>query len=153
MREMLGVACLPQQGQELGQRMLLAFARIFSRGYEGCLLMGSDIPMVSGGDIETAWRALHDNDVVLGASDDGGYWLVGSKKLFPPLFKRQTYGHGEVLARTLEVCAANGLSVGLASAKRDIDTWEDLQYFSSIVKQDKSPHLFRFTQKLFGKES
>lgn len=141
---------LPQQGNDLGRRMHLAFTRIFRQGYDRCLLLGSDIPFVSGEDLAAAWQALNQHDAVLGPSRDGGYWLVGLKKPFPPLFLQQQYGHGNVLAQALALCAAHGISAGTTTSKRDLDTWEDLCYFRRIAERESSPRLFAFMQKRFA---
>lgn len=139
---------LPQRGAGLGGRMCQAFARVFREKYDRCLLIGSDIPLISGGDLAAAWRALDGHDTVLGPGEDGGYWLVGLKGPFPQLFSPRSYGHGEVLAQARAVCAARGASVGLAATKRDLDTWEDLCYFRQAAGPENAPRLFAFLQSI-----
>nr|AGS53102.1 hypothetical protein [uncultured bacterium contig00036] len=139
-----------QQGDDLGQRMHEAFTWAFKQGYERCLLLGSDIPLISGADISAAQELLNHYDVVLGPSEDGGYWLVGLKQAFPPLFQRQSYSHSQVLAQAQAACAVHGASVGMAASRRDIDTWEDLCYFRQVATRESSPRLFTFIQDLFG---
>jgi len=47
-----------------------------------CVIIGSDIPDISRGHINAAFNTLVKNDVVLGPSEDGGYWLIGSGTSF-----------------------------------------------------------------------
>ena len=47
-----------------------------------CVIIGSDIPDISREHINTAFKILVDSDVVLGPSEDGGYWLIGSGSSF-----------------------------------------------------------------------
>ena len=149
LKELLGSAIyLPQQGDDLGQRMNLAFRQVFQQGYDGGVLIGSDIPFVSNEDIKLVWQVLGDHDAVFGPSEDGGYWLVGLRNLFPPLFWRQNYGHDKVLAQAQAVCSAYRLSVGLAEAKRDIDIWEDLLYYRQNIEVKKSSHFCEFIKEL-----
>ena len=138
-------SCLPQQGDNLGQRMHQAFVHIFQQSYKGCICIGSDIPLISNEDIKEAWQVLSRNDAIFGPSEDGGYWLVGLKEPFWPLFQ-QNYSHQDVLAEAQRTCMLHRLSVGLTATKRDIDIWADLQYFKQTVKQEQALHLHRFMQ-------
>lgn len=139
---------LPQWGSDLGKRMHRAFRQVFGQGYDSCLLLGSDIPFVGKEDIAQAWQILDTHDAVFGPSEDGGYWLVGLKKLFAPLFERRNYGHGAVLAQALAVCADHGLSAGMASAKRDLDVWEDLLHFRQVTTSENAPNLYGFLRRV-----
>ena len=44
------------------------------------VLIGSDIPGLKAPQIERAFRALHNHDLVFGPSTDGGFWLVGARR-------------------------------------------------------------------------
>ena len=46
----------PQEGETLGQRMYRAIEKVLERGYESCLLMGTDVPEVQWGDIRLAYE-------------------------------------------------------------------------------------------------
>lgn len=117
---------LPQLGEGLGERMYRALETVLTRGYQNCLLLGSDLPFLRPQDVEEAGRILERNDVVLCPSPDGGYWLVGMHRPFQPLFQGQNYGTGSVLADAIENCVTYGLRVGLGPILRDLDTPEDL---------------------------
>ena len=128
----------PQSGADLGVRMYNALADTLALGYRGCLLLGSDLPFLRAEDVAEAGRILGRSDVVLCPSPDGGYWLVGMRTPFRPLFQGQRYGTGSVLDDAMACCAAHSLRVGLGPARRDLDTPEDLVWFMKDLKAHAS---------------
>lgn len=69
---------VPQGGGDLGQRM----ARALAAPPPGpVVLVGSDIPDIGAPHIAAAFRELGRHDAVFGPAGDGGYWLVGVKRL------------------------------------------------------------------------
>ena len=71
---------IPQTGDDLGERMKLAFLRCFSEGARSVVLIGSDIPDLPARIVDEAFRALDENDAVIGPAADGGYYLIGFKR-------------------------------------------------------------------------
>jgi rSAM/selenodomain-associated transferase 1 len=138
----------PQRGEDLGERMHDAFVQIFLQGYDGCLLMGSDIPFITAADISAAWQALQEHDVVLGPSSDGGYWLAGIKAPFAALFYNQVYGTNTVIDQARVMCSAASKSLGYAPQKRDVDVIEDLIFFQKTIRRSQSPHFFTYLEQL-----
>ena len=67
-----GLRRLPQGGGDLGDRQGRAFTR---RGPS--VVIGSDAPDVTRGDLAAAFAALKRRDAVIGPAEDGGYWLIG----------------------------------------------------------------------------
>jgi uncharacterized protein len=62
---------------DLGQRM----GRIMQDWPRGpVIIIGTDIPDVTAGDIAAAFCKLGGNDAVFGPAHDGGYWLVGLRR-------------------------------------------------------------------------
>lgn len=127
-----------QEGETLGQRMYHAIEKVLERGYESCLLMGTDVPEVQWGDIRLAYEVLERKDVVLGPTADGGYYLVGMKTARKEVFEKQTYGHGSVLYHTVSGLKSKGLSAGLGKERHDIDTREDIESFRDRMRSYKS---------------
>lgn len=126
-----GLARIPQRGSGLGQRMEVAISKTLAMGYEGVLLLGSDLPFLSHSDVAKSSALLEKHDVVLAPSEDGGYWLVGLKQAFPPLFTHQQYGTGWVLEDARGICKAHQKTLALGPLRRDLDTPEDLYYFAT----------------------
>lgn len=116
----------PQEGESLGERMENGIRRVLKRGYHACVLIGTDIPEIRDGDFRQAFAVLEKCDVVFGPTADGGYYLVGMKALHREVFDGQSYGHGSVLANTVQALAAAQLSVGHIRMLHDLDTKEDL---------------------------
>lgn len=117
---------LPQRGGGLGERMYNGISEVLSAGYDGCVLIGTDIPELTAEHIGSGFDALSHADVALGATEDGGYYLIGMKKPERALFEGQKYGTGSVYQNTAAVAAAAGLSLAPAPMCRDVDTPEDL---------------------------
>ena len=114
------------QGQgDLGQRM----HRIFSNAWRGPVcIIGADIPDISKHHICKAFKVLRGNDWVFGPASDGGYWLIGTRRmsLHPPnLFKNVRWSSKDTLFDTLKTLP--NARIGLIDALRDVDTLSDLQ--------------------------
>lgn len=129
----------PQEGDGLGERMDRAIRRALGMGYEGALLLGSDLPFLDGADVARAGELLDGCDIVLCPSADGGYWLVGMDAPFSPLFSGQRYGGASVLEDALAVCRAHGRSAALGPVRRDLDTPEDLEWFLGELSAGRLP--------------
>ncbi len=118
-----------QSGENLGARMSNAMSDIFSSGYSRSILIGSDIPALKAGNLAKAFRLLDDADVVLGPSDDGGYWLIGMRGFFPEAFGVKSWGNSDVLTATTEALRCSGIAFSFADTLNDIDTPEDVRDF------------------------
>lgn len=126
-----------QTDDGLGERMYVAIEEVLKKGYESCVLIGTDVPEVRDGDILQAFEILETRDVVFAPVKDGGYYLVGMKKARREVFEQKTYGHGEVLRETLRGLEDRGISVELADEKHDIDTREDLAAFRNRMRENR----------------
>ncbi|MBT8321287.1 MAG: TIGR04282 family arsenosugar biosynthesis glycosyltransferase [Eudoraea sp.] len=114
-----------QQGRDLGERMLNAFEWGFDQGYQKILLIGSDLYDLSSEDLEQAFEALDSNDHVVGPASDGGYYLLGMKKLKKELFQDKTWGKASVLEDTLDDLRDE--TVHLLEVRNDVDLYEDIK--------------------------
>lgn len=114
-----------QEGLDLGQRMENAFQKLFTLGYKNAVIIGSDLFDLKSNHIESAFQQLVENDVVIGPAEDGGYYLLGLKKVFPSIFKDKEWGTSSVLEQTLKDIV--NCKVSLLETLNDIDTFEDLQ--------------------------
>ena len=125
----------PQGEGDLGARMQRAFADAFASGATRVVLIGSDCPHVTTGDIAAAAAALAKHDVVLGPAEDGGYWLVALRAAAPGLFEHMEWSTGGVLAQTLARAQSLGLRVHLLRMLPDVDTVEDWQRYLAQGQQ------------------
>ncbi len=122
-----GVSMHVQQGDGLGARMLRAFVESFAAGHDVVVIVGSDHPTLPTEFVAEAFRALEERySVVLGPSDDGGYYLVGSNEVFPGLFEGLEYSHGGVLTEAIDRTIGAGANLALLPPWYDVDTPEGL---------------------------
>ncbi len=123
-----GVRHLRQEGGDLGQR-LHAGLRAAARHHAGVAAVGSDHPELSPATAEDAFRRLEAGaDVVLGPTEDGGYYLIGARReaLSEELFRGVAWSTEAVLRQTLERCGELDLTFELLPPGHDIDIAEDL---------------------------
>jgi rSAM/selenodomain-associated transferase 1 len=114
-----------QSSGNLGDRMSDAFRQAFEAGAEKVVIMGSDCPEITGEIIDAAFNLLAANNVVIGPTFDGGYYLLGMNQYYPGLFDNVEWSTENVFPTTIEICANAGLSVGLLPQLSDIDHEED----------------------------
>lgn len=120
-----------QRGDDLGEKMNNAFMDVFNNEYEKVMIVGSDLFDLTPQIIEDAFRQLQTHDIVIGPSEDGGYYLLGMKTLHSGIFQDKEWGSDTVLAETLECC--KHLKTAKLPELNDIDTYEDLmssKYFN-----------------------
>ncbi len=134
-----GYRFMPQRGADLGRRMADAFERAFLDGFEGLLLMGTDIPDLPPRIIEEGLAALDREGIVLGPAMDGGYYLVGflRETFFPRIFEGIPWSTPRVLETTLERLKEDGREVHLLPVWRDIDREADLRGFPMDPAPDR----------------
>ena len=118
-----------QVGEDLGQRMDHALTAAFTRGYASALLVGTDIPNLAARHYQRANALLQTADVVLGPTEDGGYYLVGAKRPVPALFADIPWSTRNVLSQSRARAEQAGLVVGLLDPERDLDTFDDVRAF------------------------
>ncbi len=120
-------ALVLQQGASLGERLDNALAGCLSQGYTAAVIMNSDGPTLPSAYLVQAFAALYDGaDVVLGPSDDGGYYLIGMRRDLPRLLRGVRMSTQTVLADTLALAAEDGLTVALLAPWYDVDEAADL---------------------------
>lgn len=120
-----GVEYRRQRGDDLGSRMEGAFAECDAEADEVCIV-GTDIPGIGTDTVGEAFRALEENDVVIGPTTDGGYYLLALRSPMPALFHDVPWSTDAVLAVTLDRAAEIGARVELLEPKTDVDTASDV---------------------------
>lgn len=121
-----GPCYLPQAEGDLGARMEAAFRAAFEEGADRVVIIGSDLPEVSAALLRRALVALDAHPAVLGPARDGGYYLLGMRRMIPGVFHRVPWSTGDVLARTLERMRAAGVEPALLDTLADVDEAADL---------------------------
>lgn len=122
----LGVRLRPQSSGDLGTRMQRAFEDALARD-DAAVLIGSDCPALRPGDIRAAFLALRGGaEVVLAPAEDGGYPLIGLRRVSAELFARMPWGGPAVLRETRARAARLGWSVTLLRTLWDVDRPRDV---------------------------
>lgn len=114
-----------QTGIDLGERMQRAFQQGFETGHKKIVIIGSDMFDLSQTDLEEAFAKLDESDFVIGPAEDGGYYLLGMKKLDKNLFNDKTWGTSTVLKDTL--ANLENEKIALLPIKNDVDLYEDIK--------------------------
>jgi len=119
------VGLIPLSEGDLGQRMYEAFHKTFQKGYKKISLVGADIPDLSKSIIIDSFKQLSDSDLVYGPARDGGYYLVGMRKLIKDVFNDVPWSSHRTLETSMNNARQAGYSIGLITVLSDIDTFED----------------------------
>lgn len=124
-----------QKGSHLGEKMRHAFLELFQLNYTKIVIVGTDIPELSTTLIQEAFEALNSHEVVLGPTKDGGYYLLGLKKLHHELFAEEIpWSTPLVFEKTRQICQAKKLSLYELKLLSDIDDYTDLQQHKNFFK-------------------
>lgn len=113
-----------QSKGDLGGKMQKAFQESSD---DKVIIIGSDCYDLQREHIEKAFDKLNSIDIVIGPANDGGYYLLGMKKLYPELFKGVDWSTEKVLTQTLDKIKSLNLSVGFLEELVDLDTLRDIQ--------------------------
>lgn len=124
-----------QKGEDLGARMQNAFAELLELGYEKVAIIGSDLLDLDAKDVNQAFEQLDHHDVILGPAQDGGYYLLGMKHLYPKLFSNKHWGSSTVFTDTIQ--DLQNVDVHLLKELNDIDTFEDIKDYPQLQKYYK----------------
>ena len=124
-----------QEGDSLGERMRHAMDHAFATGATPVVLIGSDLPSLpvtylrAAVEQLTAVRADDSSpqpDIVLGPSEDGGFYLIGARHSTPGVFDGIHWGGPHVLDAVVAAARARGFVIGFTPEWWDVDRPEDL---------------------------
>lgn len=130
----LGIPQGVQTGTDLGERMTRALSGGLEH-YERVVIVGSDCPSVDPDYVHQAVAELEENDLVLGPSEDGGYVLIGARRVVPGLLADINWGTEQVRQQTLARAQALGLSCTCLPERWDVDEPEDWQRFLALSRR------------------
>ena len=135
-----------QDGKDLGERKFNAFKHAFEEGASKVVLIGSDAPTLPEKLVEQAFNKLEDNNIVIGPTKDGGYYLLGLTSLIPGIFDNIDWSSSKVFEKTLENIKKTGKPFFVLKQWYDVDNHDDLAHLS----QD-SESLGMFTKDIMDK--
>jgi rSAM/selenodomain-associated transferase 1 len=144
-----GFRLLPQRGVDLTSRLISVLERLFEAGLGGAVVIDSDTPTLPSAFLERAVTqvASKEHDLVLGPSEDGGYYLIGLGRIHRALFEDMSWSTPAVLEETLRRARDLGLTVVQLDPWYDVDTGADLDRLAAELEAggDKGP---RHTRRL-----
>jgi rSAM/selenodomain-associated transferase 1 len=121
-----------QRGADLGARMLHAFRHGLRRA-ERMVLIGADCPVLAARDLRRAARWLAGGaDAVLAPAEDGGYALIGLRRVSARLFEGIEWGGPRVMAQTRARLAALGWRWRELAEVWDVDRPEDVHRLAAL---------------------
>jgi len=137
-----GVAQVLQLGDSLGPRLDSVLRSCLADGLEQVVAIGSDSPDLPSSHIDEAFDMLDQGevDVVLGPTDDGGYYLIGWKQPWSPMVVEVEMSTAAVLTDTLAVAERVGARCALAPTWYDVDEPADLARLRSSSTLTQAVH-------------
>jgi rSAM/selenodomain-associated transferase 1 len=124
---------LPVACGDIGDCLIQTLGKLMEGGYARVVALNSDGPTLPLEYIRQAFAALDASpvDVVLGPSEDGGYYLIGLKQPHPALFQGIAWSTDRVTAQTLTKAQTMGLTVAELPSWYDIDRAVDFDRLCS----------------------
>lgn len=145
------IKVLDQGAGDLGAR-LAHLSRLGFAKADKLVFIGSDSPTMPVSYIEQAIDMLSGHDVVIGPSDDGGYYLIGLSDDHPYLFEGVDWSTRAVFQQTLARANAAGLKVAVLPDWFDVDDIAGLRRLYNELQDDPSaaPHTTAYLTELAG---
>lgn len=150
---------LAQRGENFGARLIFAAEDLFKAGFESVCLINSDSPTVPMSIFAEAANVLAKpgDRVVLGPSDDGGYYLIGLKNIHRRLFEEITWSTDIVLEQTKARADEIGMKVHELPSGLDIDDRAALrrlceELLGNKAAPDVAPNTRKFLSAIIDQE-
>ena len=148
-----------QRGDGFGERLLASAEDILACGFGAVCLIDSDSPSVPAAAFQQAVEELArpGDRIVLGGSQDGGYYLIGLKQAHAEPFANITWSTSSVYAVTVAAVRAAGIELVELPLWYDVDDAATLKILSdelldgvrpefASVEGYASPHSKEFLQ-------
>jgi uncharacterized protein len=146
-----GTLLLPVTGVDIGECLIRALSALLERGYNRALALNADGPSLPPGYLRQAVKALEENDLVLGPGEDGGYYLVGLKKMQVDLFQNITWSTSQVLKQTLLRAESLKLDVAMNLPWYDVDLPADVDRLRQEL-QHLPPERLVYSRRFFERQ-
>lgn len=136
-----GFALIPQRGEAFGERLLAAAKDILACGFSSVCLIDSDSPTLPAGALKQAVHelSLSGDRVVIGPSEDGGYYLIGLKIAHPEPFERIPWSTETVYEQTVERVSDAGIELVVLPTWYDVDDAATLAVLEDELLDGKPP--------------
>ena len=138
-----------QKGEGLAAGLTSVFAHFTREHQRRIIAFNSDSPHLPRSVLEESFEMLAADDLVVGPTHDGGYYLVGAKSSYPTLFENDGMGTSSALEVLLSRARALELSIGIAAPFYDIDVAGDLTRLADELRlaPNKAPRTAAWLKK------
>jgi uncharacterized protein len=116
-----------QKGNDLGERMADAFLRTNKSRHIFMIMIGTDCFELRESLLHDAVESLNTHQVVIGPSEDGGYYLLATRGYYPELLANKSWSSPRLLEETIGQLEDLQISYHLLETLNDIDTLDDLK--------------------------
>ena len=124
---------LPQNGDNLGERMKNAFMYSFEKGSKRTVIIGTDSPTLPLSYIRDAFDALNEVPVTIGPTFDGGYYLIGLSERNDTIFDGVDWSTSRVFSQTLTRTQELNKQLCVLPPWYDVDTSDNLEFLRSHI--------------------
>ena len=109
---------IAQGSGDIGKKMW----KILSDNSSKKIIIGSDIPNITSKIIIKAWKKLYSSQIVLGPSEDGGFWLIGLSQnhKIKKLFYNINWSRSDTLAQVINNINSS-VNISYVDTLMDID--------------------------------
>lgn len=130
---------IEQTGNNLGEKMLNAFKFAFEDGSDAVVMFGTDSPTFPADFIEQAFEFLElETDVVLGKTEDGGFYLIGLRILDARIFENVAWSSTETFEKVRQNIMDINLHLREVPVWYDVDEKEDLERLRKELSNNKN---------------
>ncbi|MEG9438817.1 TIGR04282 family arsenosugar biosynthesis glycosyltransferase [Edaphobacter sp. HDX4] len=136
-----GYRLVAQRGDGFGERLLTTAQDLLACGFSSVCLIDSDSPTVPREAFAMAVDALHrpGNRIVLGPSQDGGYYLIGMKQAHKEVFDNITWSTASVFDETVAAIREIGVELVTLPLWYDVDDAATLAILKAELLNDLRP--------------
>ncbi len=140
-----------QEGKGLKERMSAAFGSIIKKNGPPAVIIGTDLPGLPISFLQASIRVLKRDDIVIGPSRDGGFYLIGVSGYFPQLFEKIRWSTSNAFGDLVNNINSLDLSFHVLPEWFDIDDMDGLCFFIKKMK-DIDKRFYRRIRRLVSKE-
>jgi len=151
---------IEQNGADLGERMFNAFQFAFIGNSDAVVMIGTDSPTFPADYIEQAFENLKTADAVLGKTADGGFYLIGLRRVKKEIFEGVEWSSPQTFEQTKRNITRLNFNLREIPVWYDVDEPEDLRLLFTEFQTDQrarkiAPITFQWltNQKIFSKLS
>lgn len=146
-----------QRGADLGERLERSFKLLLGRHHRA-VIIGSDSPALSERAIRQALGELLRSDAVLGPCPDGGFYLIGLRRLEAGLFTSVRWGTATAFEDMRGNLTSRDFSCTILKPFADVDRPEDVEQLKKDLIQSPAarrlaPSTWSFLKDFFVLES